>query len=66
MNYKIDSFIYNKTNNNFKIVSKYDKGSLYINLNEDPNIIFKQKREIQSMTTKQISSYIKNSLISYT
>ena len=23
--YKIDSFIYNKTNNNFKIVSKYDK-----------------------------------------
>ena len=57
--YKIDSFIYNKTNNNFKIVSKYDEGSLYINLNEDPNIIFKQKREIQSMTTKQISSYIK-------
>ena len=57
--YKIDSFIYNKNNDNFKIVSKYENGSIYINLKEDPNIIFKQKREIQSMTTKQISSYIK-------
>ena len=57
--YKIDSFIYNNNNDNFKIVSKYNPGSLYINLNEDPKIIFKQKREIQSMTTKQISSYIK-------
>ncbi len=56
--YKIDSFVYNN-NNNFKIISNYDKGSIYINLNEDPNIIFKQKREIQSMTTKEISKFIK-------
>ena len=56
-NYKIDSFIY-KNNRNSKIAIDIGKGSTYIDLKEDPNKIFKQKREIQSMTTKEIEDYI--------
>ena len=57
--YKIDRFIYNKKKQNSKIISNIGKGSLHIDLKEDPNKIFKQKREIQSMTTKEITSFIK-------
>ncbi len=60
--YKIDSFIYNKNNQNSKIVSNIGKESIYIDLKEDPKKIFKQKREIQSMTTKEISQFIKEEM----
>ena len=55
--YKIDSFIY-MGNKNSKIISNHNKKSLLINLNEDPNRIFKQKREIQSMTSFEIKKFI--------
>ena len=57
-NYQIDSFIYNKKNENYRIITKKSKKDIHINLNEDPNKIFKQKREIQSMTTREISQFI--------
>ena len=55
--YKIDSFVY-MGNKNSKIISNHNKKSLLINLNEDPNRIFKQKREIQSMTSFEIKKFI--------
>ena len=55
--YKIDSFIY-MGDKNSKIISNHNKKSLLINLNEDPNRIFKQKREIQSMTSFEIKKFI--------
>ena len=55
--YKIDSFVY-ESNGNSKVISSNNKKSIFINLNEDPNKIFKQKREIQSMTTVEIKKFI--------
>ncbi len=57
-NYQIDSFIYNTKNENYRIITKKSEKDIHINLNEDPNKIFKQKREIQSMTTREISQFI--------
>ena len=57
--YKIDRFEYDGEQQNSKIISNIGKKSTYIDLNEDPNKIFKQKREIQSMTTKEIKQFIK-------
>ena len=57
-NYQIDSFIYNNKNENYRIITKKSEKDIHINFNEDPNKIFKQKREIQSMTTREISQFI--------
>ena len=57
-NYQIDSFIYNNKNENYRIITQKSQKDIHINLNEDPNKIFKQKREIQSMTTREISQFI--------